>query len=165
MGTKHKWGSCPGQQDATPSAVVAADGEIWAVFACKYDAAEYAAGGTFSESDAPKVRPVDEIGFAALPDGGPIEVTTDLERRLLAALGGFIGVSAQVPTLAAAVFRAAELHQGDVEAAFKPGGQANIPFNCVMWNLANDAIGKAMQPHTEIQSQLADAKRRRGDKI
>ena len=92
-----------------------------------------------------------------------LEVTTELERRLLAAIGGFMGVTGQQPDLAATVLKAAELDQGDVEATFKSGGPANTRFNCVMWNLCNNGIGQPMESHAEIERLLPDRKRRSGD--
>ena len=65
MSAKHKW-AC---DDGPLFAVVTADGEIWAVFADKNDADDFAKGGTFSESDNPQVRPAD-VDFVAIKPSG-----------------------------------------------------------------------------------------------
>jgi hypothetical protein len=63
MGNEHKWA----YDDLF--AVVTADGEIWAVFAAREDADGYAAGGTFSDSDDPKVVSAD-VPSVWIPKGG-----------------------------------------------------------------------------------------------
>lgn len=77
-----------------------------------------------------------------------MNVTTDLERKLLGALGGFMGVTASSPELMDLVMRASELSREDVEATFK--GEASDRFNCTMWNLCNDSIGAEMISHEQI---------------
>jgi len=76
-------------------------------------------------------------------------VTTDLERRLIGALGGFLGATAADPTLAETVLRAAEIPKEQLEAALKNEDH----FNCTMWNLCNNAIGADMLTHAEITAQ------------
>jgi len=84
-----------------------------------------------------------------------MNITTDLERRLVGALGGFMGTTAQAPEIAKIVFRAAELPQDEIDAAIK--GPASDRFNCTMWNICNNAIGAPMLTHEEI---MADRKER-----
>lgn len=77
-------------------------------------------------------------------------VTTELERRLLGAIGGFMGLTSHVPDIAKSVFQAAEIPEGDVDAALR-GPSVREHFNCTMWNLCNEAVGKPMLTHEEIR--------------
>jgi len=85
-----------------------------------------------------------------------MNITTELERRLLGAIGGFMGLTSHVPGLAKSVFTASAVSEEEVNAAIK--ADAGDQFNCTMWNLCNEAIGKPMVTHQEIM-----AARRGGD--
>lgn len=84
-----------------------------------------------------------------------MKVETALERQLLGAIGGFMGVTSGDPTMAADVLRAAELDQEDVKASFKD--EANDRFNATMWNLCNSTIGAPMLTHEEILNRRRKA--------
>jgi len=80
-----------------------------------------------------------------------VKVTTELEKKLLGALGGFMAMASAQPECTGIVMRAAELNEEDVRAAFK--NEANVRFNCTMWNLCNNAVGTAMLSHNEIEAK------------
>jgi hypothetical protein len=84
-----------------------------------------------------------------------MNITTDLERKLVGALGGFMGATSQEPKIAETVFRAAEVSQDEIEVAIK--GPASDSFNCTMWNICNSAIGAPMLTHEEIMAKRGDS--------
>jgi len=76
-----------------------------------------------------------------------MKAETELEQKLLGALGGFLAwTEAAKSDIADLVFRAAELDKAEVEAALKDCD----PFSCTMWNLCNSAIGADMISHAKI---------------
>lgn len=85
-----------------------------------------------------------------------MNITTDLERKLLGALGGFMGITAADPALAETVFRAAEVPKEEIEAALR-GPSVKDHFNCTMWNLCNASIGADMLTHEEIRAKRGDS--------
>ena len=87
-----------------------------------------------------------------MSDTDAIEVTTDVERRLLGALGGFVAMTTS--EVAATVFGAAGLDAGAIDTALHGPGRDRV--RCTIRNLFSHSVGDAMEPHAAIHTRLKE---------
>lgn len=87
-----------------------------------------------------------------MSDTDAIEVTTEVERKLLGAIGGFVAMT--TAEIAATVFGAAGLDESAVDSAMHGPGRDRL--RCTMRNLFSHSVGDHMEPHAAIHARLKE---------